>query len=77
MTQYEKERLQFKIIKNKYIMNTSAIKTALLFISMIALLIMACITKDAINSNLFAGVSIIIWAFASHNLSTEKQINNE
>lgn len=44
---------------------------------MIALLIMAFITKDAINSNLFASISIIVWAVASHNPSTNKHTSNE
>ncbi|MCG3167693.1 MAG: hypothetical protein POELPBGB_03487 [Bacteroidia bacterium] len=58
-------------------MNISVIKPVLLLISMIALLIMAFITKDAINSNLFASISIIVWAVASHNPSTNKHTSNE
>lgn len=38
---------------------------------------MSWIINDAIKSNLFASVSIIAGAFASHNLSTQNKINNE
>ena len=44
---------------------------------MIAFLAMAFMTKDAINSKLFAAISIIVGAFASYNQSTHNQTKNE
>lgn len=58
-------------------MKLIVLKSCAGFALMIIFLVMAFITKDAINSSLFASVSVIIGAFASHNLSTQNQTKDE
>jgi hypothetical protein len=58
-------------------MNTALMKTLFCLLLMVAVLVMAFITKDVVNSKLFASLGIIIGAFGSHNLSTCNQINHE
>lgn len=50
-------------------MNAIVIKTIFILVLMIAFLIMAFITEDVINSQLFASLGIITGTFASKHLS--------
>lgn len=44
---------------------------------MVAFLIMAIITNDTINSQLFTSLAIILGALTLKNFSTKNQIKNE
>lgn len=50
-------------------MNRLAIKTSLCLIAMIAILILAIVTKDIVHSKLFASLVLTIGALASSRLS--------
>lgn len=58
-------------------MKIIVLKSSILIALMIVFLAMSFMTKDAINSKLFVSISIIVGAFASHNLSTQNQTKNE
>jgi hypothetical protein len=58
-------------------MNTALMKTLFCLLLMVAVLVMAFITKDVVNSKLFASLGIIIGALVSHNLSTCNKIYHE
>jgi hypothetical protein len=58
-------------------MNISAIKNIIVLILMVAFLIMAIITNDTINSQLFTSLAIILGALTLKNFSTKNQIKNE
>jgi hypothetical protein len=50
-------------------MNTMIIKTIFIMVVMVSFLIIAFITKDAVNSQLFVSLGIIAGAFALKHLS--------
>ena len=50
-------------------MNVMIIKTFFILVVMVAFLIIAFITKDAVNSQLLVSLGIIAGAFASKHLS--------
>lgn len=54
-------------------MKNIVLKDSICIVLMIVFLAMAFITKDVINSKLFASLSLIAGAFAFHNLSTQNQ----
>jgi hypothetical protein len=58
-------------------MNLIKIKTSLVMLLMIAFLIMALITKDVINSKLYASLAIITWAFAIKFISRSRKVENK
>lgn len=49
-------------------MNVLIVKTIFILVVMVAFLIMAFVTKDAVNSQLFVSLGIIMGAFASKHL---------
>ena len=53
------------------------IKTSLCLVLMIAFLIMAFVTKDVVNSQLFASLGIITGAYASKFVSTQNTTTDE
>ena len=58
-------------------MNLIVIKTILCLVSAIAFLIMAFITKDVVNNQLFASLGIITLAYASKFVSTKNTTTDE
>ncbi len=58
-------------------MKLIVLKSCVGLASMIIFLVVAFITKDAIDSTIFASISIIAGTFTSHNLSTQNQTKNE
>jgi len=58
-------------------MNLIVIKTRICFILMIAVLIMAFIPKDVINSQVFASLGIITVAFVFKIMSTQHVTTDE
>lgn len=58
-------------------MKIIALKSGLSITLMIILLVLALMTKDVINRQLFAGLSLIAGTLFFHNLSSKNQVNNE
>jgi hypothetical protein len=58
-------------------MNLIVIKTIFCLMLMIVLLIMAFITKDVVNSQLFASLGIVIGASVYKLVSTQNITSNE
>lgn len=52
-------------------MNIMIIKTIFILVVMVAFLVVAFITKDTVNSQLFVSLGIIAGAFASKHLSSK------
>lgn len=53
------------------------VKTCFCLLLLIAFAILAFTSKDAVNSQIFASLAIIIGALTLKNLSTKNQIKNE
>jgi hypothetical protein len=65
--------MQLDMIK----MKQNVLKTGLYMIMILLFLIISLFTIDVFISHLYASVSIIIGAFASHNLSNQNKTNYE
>jgi hypothetical protein len=52
-------------------MNSARLKSAICAVAVVVLLFMAITSKDVINSQLFAGIGIIIAAIFQRNLSNQ------